>query len=108
MIDRPDWDRSVVPGTFTPGGSRAVILASTNATPLYASSLAIQVVVIKARRANAGKVYWGNSDVTADESASTGGYQLDPGDMVTVATRDLGNEYIRGAVGDGVTIRWYT
>lgn len=108
MRDRRDWDRSVVPGTFTPAGQRAVILTGATALALASSSTPVAVVLIKARRANAGIVYWGNSNVTADENASTGGYQLDPGDMVTVATADLADEYIRGTSGDGVTIRWYT
>lgn len=108
MLDRRDWDRSVVPGTFTPAGQCAVLLTGSAAQPLAAQATPVSVVLIKARRANAGTVYWGGSNVTADENASTGGYQLDPGDMVTVATADLANEYIRGTAGDGVTLRWYT
>lgn len=108
MLDRRDWDSSVVPGTFTPGGQCAVILTGSTAQQLQASSTPCAVVLIKARRTNTATIYWGSSTVTADENTSTGGYQLDPGDMVTVATGDLNAEYIRGTTGDGVTIRWYT
>lgn len=77
-------------------------LASSSATQLLASSTPAQWAIIKARLTNAGTIYVGKSDVTADTNATTGGYPLDAGEAIAVPCSNLNQIYLRGTSGDGV------
>lgn len=77
-------------------------LTSTSALAIIATTTPAQWVILKARAANAGTIYVGKSDVTADVVNATGGYPLDPGESVAVPCSNLTQVFIRGTTGDGV------
>lgn len=77
-------------------------LSSTSATQLLATSTPAQWAILKARAANTATIYVGKSDLTADTTASTGGFPLDPGESVAVPCGNLNEIYLRGTSGDGV------
>lgn len=106
-LDRPDFDRSVVPGTFTPGGNGATAVAVTGTAVALRATTPCSVVLIKAHRANGATLYLGTSTVTDDTDPATGGFQIDPGDMVAVSTNDLAAVYVNGTAGDGVSYWWW-
>lgn len=97
----------ITPGTFTAGGQGVTKVAVTGTAVQLKSTTAIKVLIIKARSANAGTLYLGKSTVTNDETAGTGGLQLDPGDMVTFTDVDTANIYINGTAGDGVSYMYW-
>jgi hypothetical protein len=68
-------------------GATAVALASS-------PSVLKRGVQIKAAAANTGKVYVGNSDVTADTAAATDGFELSAGQGLFVPANDLKNVYV--------------
>jgi len=84
-------------GVRTTTGSTAIALSST--------SIPCQGLVVKALSANATTIWVGKSDVTADTTATTGGYPLDPGESVGVPCRDVNEVYIRGAA-SGLSAAW--
>ena len=107
MQDFPDWGKPVRPTLFTPTGSGVTVLATTGTAVAIRAATPSGKAVIKARRANAGTVYLGTSTVTDDEDPDTGGLQLDPGDFIVVSGTNLGDLWIDGAAGDGVSYAWW-
>lgn len=107
MQDYPDWGKPIRPTLFTPTGSGARVLAGATREALRGSVTPSAVCIVKARKANTGTVYMGTVAVTADESAATGGMQLEPGDAITFSGSDLGAVYIIGTAGDGVSFMWW-
>lgn len=97
----------ITPGTFVVGGQGVTKIASTGTAVVLHSTIAVKVVMIKARTANVGTLYLGKSTVTNDETAGTGGLQLDPGDMVTFTDTDISHIYINGTVGDGASYMYW-
>lgn len=57
-------------------------------------------VQIKAAAANTGKVYVGNSDVTAGSADSTDGFELSAGQGLFVPTHDVSNVWVVGSAAD--------
>jgi hypothetical protein len=108
VIDRSDWTRGIGPGSFAIGGQHVVLVGSSGVAVAIGAAVKVKVVAVKARRANSGAVYVGSSTVTNDESATTGGLQMDPGDLMMFAVDSLATFYVNGAAGDGVSIVWWT
>lgn len=70
----------------------------TTAVPLVATSIdATRGVQIKAAADNAGTVYVGNSDVTADAADATDGFPLAAGEGLFVPLRDPSDVYVLGS-----------
>jgi len=84
-------------GAKTTTGSTAIALSST--------SIPCQGLVVKALSANTTTIWVGKSDVTADATATTGGYPLEPGESVGVPCRNVNEVYIRGAA-SGLSAAW--
>lgn len=78
------------------------VLTGATALVISATSVPCQGVVVKAYSDNAATIYVGKSDVTADKTAATGGYPLEPGESVGVPCRNVTEIYIRGTTSDGV------
>lgn len=98
----------IIPGVFALSGNGVKLVAVTaTAIALAAGSTPTKVVMVKARRANAGTIYLGTATVTNNEAA-TGGLQLDPGDFAVFTATDLHTIFINGAAGDGVTFAYWT
>ena len=100
-------DLTIIPGVFSLNGNGVTKVAVTGTAIVLHSSLAVKVVMIKARNANNGTVYLGISTVTNNETAGTGGLQLDPGDMVAFTNTNLNTIFINGTAGDGVSYAWW-
>lgn len=108
MIDRSDWTRGIGPGSFAIGGQLVKLVAVTGTAVAIGAAVKVKVVAVKARRSNSGTVYVGSSTVTNDESTTTGGLQMDPGDLMLFAVDSLATFYVNGTAGDGVSIAWWT
>jgi len=74
----------------------------TTAVAISSASVPCSGALVKAYSDNAETIYVGKSDVTADKTAATGGYPLEPGESVGVPCRNANEVYIRGAATDGV------
>ena len=81
-------------GSKVTGGTTAVAISST--------SVPCSGTLVKAYSDNAATIYVGKSDVTADKTAATGGYPLEPGESVGVPCGNVNQVYIRGGATDGV------
>lgn len=79
-----------------------VSTTGANAIQLKVATLPCQGVIVKAHKENAATIYVGTSTVTANYTAATGGYPLEPGESVGVPTQDVNTVYVRGATADGV------
>jgi hypothetical protein len=69
---------------------------------ISSTSVPCQGVIVKAYSDNATTLYVGKSDVTADKTAATGGYPLEPGESVGVPCRNANEVYVIGTGTDGV------
>lgn len=105
--DFPDWTNPIIPGSFVVGGSGVTLVAVTGTAVAIRSTTPMKVVMLKARAANAGTIYLGASGVTNNETTTTGGLQLAPGDIVSFSETDLAHVFINGAAGDGVSYVWW-
>lgn len=101
-------DVAIIPGIFQVGGSGVTKISVTGTRVALRSTLAIKVVIVKARSANVDTIYLGASDVTNNETAGTGGLQLEPGDMVTFTETDIADIFLNGTAGDGVSYMYWT
>lgn len=77
-------------------------ITGSTAIQIFSASVPAQWAIVKARLANAGTVYVGKSDVTADTANTTGGYPLEAGEAIGVPCSNINQIYIRGTTGDGV------
>lgn len=78
-------------------GSKTVTTAGTQ-VPLTSTSTGIHTVVVKAKSANTGVIYIGNSDVD-----SSSGLPLAAGEALTITINNLNKVYIDASVnGEGV------
>lgn len=105
--DFPDWSNPVIPGVFLLTGSGVTLVVVTGTAVALRAATTIKQVMVKARASNAGTVYLGKSGVTNDETATTGGLQLSPGDMVSFPETDLAHIFVNGTAGDGVSYAWW-
>lgn len=90
---------------YTTSGSLGhghVATTGANAIQITSTSTPCQGVIVKAHKENAATIYVGTSAVTADYTASTGGYPLEAGESVGVPTQNANLVYVRGSTGDGV------
>lgn len=101
-------DVSIIPGIFQVGGSGVTKIAVTGTRVALRASTAVKVIIVKARSSNVGTLYVGDSTVTNNETATTGGLQLDPGDMVTFTETEIADIFINGTAGDGVSYMFWT
>jgi len=100
LNSEPVADLQVYPTSGTlENGSK--VLGGSTAT-VISTSVACQGVLVKAYSDNIATIYVGKSDVTADKTAATGGWPLEPGESVGVPCRNVTEVYIRGTSGDGV------
>ena len=106
--DYADWSIPIIPGIFQVGGSGVTLVAVTGTRLALRAATVVKVVIVKARAANAGKVYLGSSTVTNDETATTGGLQLEVGDMVAFTETDLSHIFLNGTAGDGVSYAYWS
>lgn len=106
-LDFPDWTNPIIPGKFTLAGSGVTLVAVTGTRIALRASTAIKQVFVRARAANVGTIYLGGVTVTNDETATTGGLQLAPGDLIAFPELNLANVYIVGRASDGVSYVWF-
>lgn len=78
-------------------------VAVTGTAVALSGSAACRRVQVKADAANVATLYVGASTVTADETAGTGGYQLEAGEAVEVYATNIANVYINGTANDGAS-----
>lgn len=97
----------ITPGSFVAGGQGVTKIAATGTALKLKAATTVKVIIVKARTANAGTIYIGTSTVTNNETAGTGGLQLDPGDMMTFTEVDIANIFINGTIGDGVSYMYW-
>lgn len=71
-------------------------------TQITSTSTPCQGVLLKANEDNTAAVYVGGSTVTADTTASTGGFPLQPGEKQSFPCSDANQIYIIGSGTDGV------
>jgi hypothetical protein len=64
-------------------------------------------VQVKAAAANTGKVYVGNSDVTAGSADATDGFELSASQGLFVPAQDASTVYVVGSAG-GQKVFWFT
>jgi len=76
-------------------GSTSVGVTAVQVTAT--SELAHKGLLIKADNANTGTIYMGNSDVTANTTAATDGFQLGPGESVELEVEDPSIVYARAS-----------
>lgn len=107
-VDYPDWAEAIRAGLFSLAGSGVRVVAVAGTPIALRAATPCQQVMVKARRANAGTLYLGGAGVTRDETAGTGGLQLAAGDMIVFPVDNLGNVFVNGAAGDGVSYLWWT
>jgi len=81
-------------------------VAVTGTAVALRSSTACTSVTVKADTANAATIYVGISTVTNDETAGTGGLQLEPGESIAIDVANLATVFINGTAGDGVSYMW--
>jgi hypothetical protein len=105
-LDFPDYANPVIPGQFSLAGSGVRLVAVSGAAVALRAATTIKQVMVKARRTNLATLYVGAAGVTADETAATGGFQLDPGDIVSFPESDLAHIFVNGTAGDGVSYAW--
>ena len=72
-----------------------------------ASVAAIHGVWIKADAANPGRIYLGNSDVTAGTTDATDGWPLDPGEETFIPVNNVNLIYAIGAAANNI-VYWRT
>jgi hypothetical protein len=94
-----------VTGQALVGTGHKDIAASGTAVALRAATACLSVTV-KADTNNAQRVYVGISTVTNDETAGTGGLQLEPGESISMNVANLSTVFINGEAGDGVSYLW--
>lgn len=99
---------TILPGVFALSGNGVTKVAVSGTAIVLHTTLACKVVMVKARSANSGTIYIGTSTVTNNETAGTGGLQMDPGDIIVFTSTDLGTIYINGTAGDGVSFMYWT
>jgi hypothetical protein len=81
-------------------------VASTGTAIALRASTVCKVVTVKADTGNAATIFVGISTVTNDETATTGGLQLEPGESTSISVADLATVFINGTTGDGVSYMW--
>lgn len=90
---------------FSGHGAKAVAAGPTR-TALASSSTPCRRLTVKAHVANANILYLGLSTVTADTNATTGGFQLSPGEAMTIGIDDVSSVYIHGTAGEGASFAY--
>lgn len=91
-------------GALTGTGHKNI--AATGTAIALRSSTACVSVVVKADAANAGTIFVGISTVTNDETAGTGGLQLEPGESIGIDVANVATVFINGTAGDGASFLW--
>lgn len=77
---------------------------TASAAPLAVSGQISEAVIIKARSANAGKVFIGGSTVNATDDGTGNGFALGPGEAVTLPINVAEAAYIIGTATDVVYV----
>ena len=83
---------SGVETTFDHGRNSDVDAAAEQITTT--SVTADQGVVVKAANGNSGKIYVGNSDVTADSTDATDGFELGAGESILIKVNNVNKIYV--------------
>ena len=92
--------------TILTGTGAQVVAAGPARTELLASATPCHRVTVKALVSNTHTLYVGLSNVTADASNTTGGFQLSPGESFTFGIDDVSKVYIHGTVGEGASFAY--
>lgn len=77
---------------------------TASAVALAASGQVAEAVIIKARSANAGKVFIGGASVTTTDDGTGNGFALGPGEALTLPLNLAQGAYIIGTAGDVVYV----
>lgn len=91
--------------TFNHG--RKSTIGTTAVRIIVASTVAKHGVLVKAANDNTGTIYVGNSNVTADTTDATDGFELGAGESVTVPINNANKIYVIGSVA-GQKVFWVT
>lgn len=88
-------------------GTGHINVAVTSTAIALKATTACTKVAVKADTGNAATLYIGISTVTSDETAATGGLQLEPGEGVEIEVANLATVFINGTAGDGASFMWW-
>jgi hypothetical protein len=91
-------------GVLTGSGHKDIVVTGT-AVALRTTTTCTSVIV-KADSGNGQTIFVGISTVTNNETAGTGGLQLEPGESIALDIADLADVFINGTSGDGVSYLW--
>jgi hypothetical protein len=83
------------------GHGHQVVAAGPTRAALRGSATPCHRLTLKANVANTAVLYVGLSGVTANTNNTTGGFQLSPGEFLSVAIDDVNKVYIHGTAGEG-------
>lgn len=91
--------------TFDHGRNSNIDQAAIQITTV--SVVANHGVLVKAANGNSGTVFVGNSDVTADATDATDGFELAAGESITVEVDNVNKIYVIGSA-DNQVAYWLT
>lgn len=95
---KEDGNLATIKDSTVPASSfdHASVSIGTTATQLVTSSVSLKFGIrVRADSANTAKIYVGNSDVTANTTSATDGYQLDAGDSIFIPVNNANIPYAR-------------
>ena len=96
-------DTVIAQATFDHGRKSSISTSAVQMTTVSFS--AVKGVLVVADKDNSGKVYVGNSDVTADTTDATDGIELNAGDAVVIPVDNPNKIYIIGSA-SGQKVFW--
>ena len=92
--------------TILTGTGAQVVAAGPARTKLLASATPCHRVTVKALVSNTHTLYVGLSNVTANTTNSTGGFELEAGESFTFGIDDVSKVYIHGTAGEGASFAY--
>jgi len=92
--------------TLLSGTGAQVVAAGPTRTQLLAASTPCARVTVKAFSTNTHILYVGLSNVTANNTNGTGGFQLAAGEAFTFGADDVSDIYIHGTAAEGASFAY--
>ena len=102
----PSAPQLVTDSTLLTGTGAQVVAAGPTRTKLLSASTPCSRVTVKAFSTNTHILYVGLTGVTADNSNSTGGFQLSAGEAFTFGIDDVSKVYIYGTAAEGASFAY--
>jgi hypothetical protein len=104
--DAPSAPQLVTDFTLLTGTGAQVVAAGPTRTKLLASATPCRRITVKALVGNTHVLYVGLSNVTADTTNGTGGFQLEPNEAFTFGIDDVSKVYIHGTAAEGASFAY--